>query len=77
MKNRTTATLREILFEALEKVKAGDMQAREAKAMADLSDRIIRTAEIELKYSEVVSRLDKEDQGISPGPLLLTTESSK
>jgi len=64
--------LRETLFDTLEKVKSGEIDPSEAKAIALLADKIIDTAEIELKYSEIVSKLDKEDQGISPGPLLLT-----
>ena len=72
MANETTESLRAILFDSIEKVRSGDMTVKEAKAVVDLSDRIISTAEVELRYSEVVSRLDKDDQGISPGPLLLT-----
>ncbi|MGB5830854.1 MAG: hypothetical protein WBG92_02530 [Thiohalocapsa sp.] len=71
-KNRTTADLRDMLFDAMEPVRDGSMASRDAKAIADLADKILDSAEMELKYSQVVSRLDKEDQGVSPGPLLLT-----
>lgn len=37
-----------------------------------LSAEIIKTAQLELQYSLTVSRLDKQDQGVSPGPLVLT-----
>lgn len=39
---------------------------------AVLSAEIIKTAQLELQYSLTVSRLDKQDQGVSPGPLVLT-----
>ena len=72
--NKTTASLRGVLLDSIERVRSGGMEPREAKAIADLADRIIETADLELRYSEIVSRLDKDDQGISPGPLLLTSE---
>jgi hypothetical protein len=73
-KNRTTETIRELLMDAMDKVALGKMEPKQAKALADLADRVIRTAEIELKYSQVISKLDKDGQGISPGPLLLTQD---
>jgi len=76
-RNRTTADLRETLFETLEGIKAGTVDPRQAKAIADVADRIIETADLELRYSEIVSRLDRDGQGISPGPLLLTDNKEK
>ena len=72
MSHKTTATLRATLLDAIEQVRAGTMEPRRAKAIADLADQVIGTADLELRYSQIVSRLDKENQGISPGPLLLT-----
>lgn len=72
MSAKTTQTLREILFDAIEKVRDGKMDRAAAREIGTLADRIIQTAEIELRYSLAVSRLDKDGQGISPGPLLLT-----
>ena len=74
---RTTETLRATLFDTLEMVKNGDMPPNDAKAIALIADNIIDTAELELRYSEVLSRLDMEDQGISPGPLLLTNKNTQ
>ena len=72
MTGKTTQTLREILFDAIERIRAGTLDKAEAREIGTLADRIIQTAEIELRYSLAVSRLDKDGQGISPGPLLLT-----
>lgn len=73
-KNKTTADLRATLFQTIEALQEGKITANDAKAVSNLSDQIIKTAAIELEYSKTVSHLDKEDQGISPGPLLLTNE---
>lgn len=77
MSIKTTQTLREILFDAIEKVRDGKMDKANAREIGTLADRIIQTAEIELRYSLAVSRLDKDGQGISPGPLLLTGGKSE
>jgi hypothetical protein len=71
--SRTTETLRSMLFDAMEKVQAGMMDHNDAKNIAMLADRIIKSAELELKYSETVSRLDAANNGINPGPILLTS----
>lgn len=73
-KAKTTETLRETLFDTLDDLKAGRIDHKEATVISKLADSIIKTADIELKYSKTISTLDKQDQGISPGPLLLTQE---
>ena len=71
---QTTEDLRQILFDCIEKVKDGSMGSSEAKAVTSLADKIIQSAKLELEYAQTVSRLDKEDQGINPGPLMLTNK---
>lgn len=68
----TTQTLRETLFDCIEKVRSGTMSPSDARTIATLADKIIDSAELELRYSETVSKLDREGQGITTGPLLLT-----
>ena len=70
--NMTTADLRTKLLDALDAVRAGELSANDAKAIATLAETAIATAELELRYSETLSRLDKDNQGISSGPLMLT-----
>ncbi len=73
-KHRTTESLREILFSAIESIVSGEMEIEDGKAIAILSDRIIKSAELEIKFSKMTSDLELKDQGISIGPLLLTKE---
>lgn len=69
---RTTETLRASLFDTLEAVRSGKMDPHQASAVAKVAEKIIQTAQLELEYAEMVSRLDKMGQGVSPGPLVLT-----
>jgi hypothetical protein len=71
---RTSEDLRETLFDTIEKVRSGAMEPKEANTIAALADRIIKTVEVELDYALACSKLDKQDQGVNPGPLLLTQE---
>lgn len=77
MTQRTTEDLRAMLFSAMERVDNGTMEPRAAKELSTLADRIIKTAEIELRYALVCSQLDRDEQGINPGPLLLTNKSKE
>ena len=70
--NMTTADLRTKLLDALDAVRTGELTATAAKAIAHLAETAIATAELELRYSETLSRLDKDNQGITSGPLMLT-----
>lgn len=72
MKHRTTEHLREMLFDTIDKIKSGQMDFQEAKAVSDLAGRIVQSAELELKYSEIMLKLRKEDDELSAGPVLLT-----
>lgn len=69
---RTSEDLRETLFDTIEKVRNREMDPKDANTIASLADRIIKTVEVELDYALACSKLDKQDQGVSPGPLLLT-----
>lgn len=73
----TTADLRESLLKAIEGVEAGTMDSKTARDIAALADKVIQVSMLELKYSEVVSKLDRQDQGITPGPLMLTNGKPK
>lgn len=72
MTHRTTETLRETLFQSIEDVHSGKIDRFQAREIGNLADKIVKTAEIELRYAMTASNLDRQDQGISPGPLLLT-----
>lgn len=70
-KGITTQDLRHELWDTLQKVKSGEIEPRQAKAVADMADKIISTADLELRFAEMCDRLDSRDNGISPGPMLL------
>ena len=72
MKHRTTETLREYLFVALEQVREGAIDTGKAKAIAALADNILKTADMEIRYALTCDRLDRGKAGISVGPVLLT-----
>lgn len=70
-KKQTTEDLRMTLFDCIEKVKTGKMHHKDARAITVLADKVIQTAKLEMEYAETLSRLDKDGQGVSPGPMLL------
>lgn len=71
---QTTEDLRSTLFDCIDAVKNGTMDPSEAKAVTALADKVIQTAKLEMEYAETLSRLDKDDQGVSVGPMLLTQQ---
>lgn len=77
MKGKTTAGLRESLFETLEGVKSGKISPAEAKAVAVIAEKIIETADLELRFSSLCAHLDEGNTGVSPGPILLTQGDTK
>lgn len=73
----TTESLRRTLFEAIRDIRSGRMDERTGQVIAQLADRIIKTADLELRYAQTVSLLDKQDQGVSPGPVLLAHKKAE
>lgn len=72
---KTTETLRATLFDVIDKVIDGSLDTDSAKVVGIMADKIIATAELELKHSETVSRLDAQGQGINTGTLLLVNKN--
>ncbi len=73
---KTTADLREILFQTMERVAAGEIDPKEAREVSNLATRIIDSARLELDYSQTLSRLDRDGQDIATGPVLLTDQQN-
>lgn len=71
---RTTEDLRETLFDTLDQLCAGKKTPQEAAQICNISQTILKTAEIEIKYALTLDKLDKSDTGISPGRLFLTNK---
>lgn len=74
-RKHTTESLRSDLFDVIKELREGTMDAETANQIVKVSDQIIKTADIELKYAQTLSQLDKEGQGIEPGKMLLADGS--
>ena len=70
--SKTTEDLRQMLFDTIEGVKSGDVTVQQARAIGDTAQKIIDSVDIELRYALTQSNLDKQDQGITAGRVLLT-----
>lgn len=74
-KQHTTESLRNDLFGVIDDLREGKIDHETAGQIVKLSDQIIKTADLELKYAETVSKLDKDNQGITPGRMMLVDGS--
>lgn len=70
----TTADLRQALFETIQDLRDGKIEARVAKEVANVAEKIIKTGELDIRFTELCAELDKGDTGISPGPMVLGIE---
>lgn len=59
MSNRTMADLRESLFDAIDELRSGDMEESTAKEICQVADRILTSAELEIKYRGILSAEDR------------------
>lgn len=67
----TTQSLRETLFSTIDGVLEGSIDTKKAAAVANLADKVIKSADLEIKYSEHVSKMDAVENGVAPGPMML------
>ena len=67
----TTQTLRETLIDCINEVRSGRMESKQARDISALAGRVIETAKLEIEFAVNQSKLDRDDQGISAGPILL------
>jgi hypothetical protein len=67
----TTETLRQTLFATIDGLLEGQIEVKAAAQVANLADKIIKTGDLEMRYTEHVAKIDSQDHGISPGPMLL------
>lgn len=57
---RTSAGLRDALFDELEDLRNGDSSSHEATAFANLASRVLETAELEMKREEFDLRMERQ-----------------
>ena len=64
--NRSTAGLREYLFEELEMIKNGESNAQRASAVSKISSQILTSVRLEMEYIRFVKQEGLEDSYIVP-----------
>lgn len=72
---RTSAGLRDALFDAMEKVRDGDMMAEDAKAISGLAGQICNTVQLEIKVAELRTQYPADAKLIVPSALTLGSDT--
>lgn len=68
---RTSAGLRDALFDAIEMVRSGDMSSGDAQAIALLSGSICKTVQLEIEVAKLRTEYPADAKLIIPTPLTL------
>jgi len=68
---RTSAGLREALFDAIENLREGNIEANDAKAIAALSSQICNTVQLEMEVAKLRLQYPSDAKMIVPSPLSL------
>ena len=68
---RTSAGLRDALFDAIEKVRDGDMMAEDAKAISGLAAQICNTVQLEISVAKLRTEYPADTKMILPAGLPL------
>lgn len=76
---RTSAGLRDALFDAIEKVRDGDMMAEDAKAISGLAAQICNTVQLEISVAKLRTEYPADTKLLLPTALELgpAEENSK
>lgn len=76
--SRTSSGLRDALFDAIERVRDGDMASEDAKAISGLASQIVNTVQLELNVAKLRTQYPADAKLIVPAPLQLgPTENEK
>lgn len=68
---RNTFGVREMLFQQIERLRAGDCDAAEAKAVAALTHQIIETVKLEIEVAKLRSEFPSDAKIELPRPLAM------
>lgn len=68
---RTTAGLRDVLFDEIERMQGPEADPSRAQAVANLTKQIIGTAKVELEFHRTISALAEKGAPVSLGTLAL------
>lgn len=74
---RTSAGLRDALFDAIEKVRDGDMVAEDAKAVAGLAAQICNTVQLEIQVAKLRTEYPADSKLVLPSALALGIPDEK
>lgn len=74
---RTSAGLRDALFDAIEKVRDGEMMAEDAKAISGLAAQVCSTVSLEIEVAKLRTEYPADAKLIVPSPLPLGIEEKK
>jgi hypothetical protein len=74
---RTSAGLRDALFDALQRVRDGEMAPEDAKAFAGLSKEIVSTVKLEIDVAKLRNEFPADAKLIIPAPLNLGAPPTK
>lgn len=70
----TTEGLRTELFSAIEAVRDERMTPSQAGAISKLADQMLKSAQLEMDYTEHLLALDNSGAELAAGPMLLTSK---
>lgn len=73
---RTSAGLRDALFDAIENLRAGNIEAADGKAIAALSQQICNTVSLEIEVAKLRTQYPADAKLAVPAPLPLGIATS-
>lgn len=74
---RTSAGLRDSLFDAIERVRDGDLDSEQAKAIGVLANQICNTVSLEIEVAKLRTQYPADAKLIVPAPLPLGPTQDK
>lgn len=74
---RTSAGLRDALFDAIENLREGNIEAQDGKAIASLAAQICHTVELEMAVVRMRQEFPSDAKVIVPAPIPLGVEKPK
>lgn len=74
---RTSAGLRDALFDAIEKLSTGDIDGTQAQAMATIAKQICNTVHLEIEVAKLRTEYPADSPIVVPKPLKLGLEENE
>lgn len=74
MPGKTTADLRDTLFDAIEGVMNRRITPEQAREVANLSSEMVKTAKLEIEFELAANKIAESDREFNSSPMMLTHE---